>query len=91
MTISVREHPRARRGVRRSRAAAGLADWLGIEDAAGFVSRVTTGLAPVMATETPRPARWRARADELAGVVADAAIGELAACVGYRRDPATWR
>lgn len=49
-----------------------------------------TALPPVMATEPPRPGRWRARAEELAPVLRDRATLELAERLGYEPRPETW-
>jgi hypothetical protein len=49
-----------------------------------------TALPPVMATEPPRPGRWRARAEELDPVLRDRATLELAGRLGYEPDPEGW-
>jgi hypothetical protein len=43
-----------------------------------------------MATEPPRPGRWRGRAGELAPVLQDRATLELAERLGYEPRPDGW-
>jgi hypothetical protein len=64
-----------------------LADWLGIDP-----SPLVAGeeLPVVMATRPPRPARWRANADVLAGVLGDREVLRWAHELGYGSDPDGW-
>ncbi len=74
----------------RERVGRELGDWLGIGDVDGFTDRVRRGLAPVMATAPPAPGRWRRREADLAGVVADRRVLDVAETLGYPRDPDAW-
>jgi hypothetical protein len=67
-----------------------LGTWLGLPDVPRFAGGVVRGLAPVMATAPPRPGRWRSREGELAPVLADPALRDLARRLGYPDDPAGW-
>jgi len=71
---------------RRAATAHRLAAWLGVPNDE-LQPLVVGGLDPIMATAPPRPGRWRARADELSGVLADARTLALAERLGYARDP----
>ncbi len=74
---------------RRGPAVAALADFLGLPDAAAR-ALADAALPPVMATAPPRPARWRARAEELEDVLRDPATLDLAERLGYERRPEAW-
>ncbi len=71
------------------RAARDLAGWLGV-DGDALAGVVRAGVPPVMATAPPGPGRWRRRTAELAPVLDDPAVRELAARLDYSRDPEEW-
>ncbi len=66
-----------------------LAEFLGL-DRDAVVQAVCAGAPPVVATAPPRPARWRRRADELADVLADPGVLDLAERLGVGTDPDRW-
>lgn len=74
---------------RADRAARDLAEWLGV-DGDALAAVVHAGVPPVMATAPPEPGRWRRRADDLDPVLTDPALRDLAAELGYSRDPEEW-
>jgi hypothetical protein len=74
---------------RRAPAVAAVADYLGLDPGATS-SIAEAALPPVMATEPPRPGRWRGRAGELAPVLQDRATLELAERLGYEPRPDGW-
>ncbi len=73
----------------REPAVAALAGFVGLAPAAARALAAAV-LPPVMATEAPRPARWRARGEELGSVLGDPATLELAGRLGYEPDPGGW-
>ncbi|MFA9430700.1 sulfotransferase [Egicoccus sp. AB-alg2] len=72
---------------RRAAALGALADHLGIA-AAPLVDHHR--LPVVMATEAPRPGRWRDNAAHLDPVLRDPAVRAMARRLGYGADPAGW-
>ena len=66
-----------------------IAEFLGLERDA-VVQAVCSGAPPVVSTAPPAPARWRRRADELADVLADPAVLDLADRLGVGTDPDRW-
>ncbi|HVM19659.1 MAG TPA: hypothetical protein VM307_06840 [Egibacteraceae bacterium] len=72
---------------RRWKALRGLCSWLGV-DPSPVVG--DDRLPVVMPTAAPRPRRWADNADELATVLVDKATVDVAAELGYSRDPAAW-
>ena len=75
-------------GPRRRPALAGLAAWLGVP--VGAVDTASFDLPTLMATAPPAPRRWRSRWPELAPVLADPAVLDLARRLGYSAEPADW-
>lgn len=75
---------------RRLPALESLAAWLGV-DPAPLLDAASGTLPVVMPTHEPRPGRWRRREDVLAPVLGDRATLELAAELGYSRDPSSWQ
>ncbi len=65
-----------------------LGEWLG--DVEGVSDLGQVRLPPLMATATPRPRRWKARAAALAAPLARVEVAELAERLGYG-DPSMWR
>jgi hypothetical protein len=74
---------------RADRTARDLAEWLGA-DADALAAVVHAGVPPVMATAPPTPGRWRGRGADLEPVLTDPAVRDLAAELGYSRDPEEW-
>lgn len=72
----------------RVRAFSALGEWLGDIEGVADLGRVR--LPPLMATATPRPRRWEARANALTEALARVEVAELAERLGYG-DPSTWR
>ena len=73
----------------RLRVSADLAELLGA-GAAVLDDALVAELPVVMATAPPSPARWRRRRGALGDVVEDPPVVELAASLGYDRDPSGW-
>jgi hypothetical protein len=74
---------------RRLDAFRGLCTWLGVPLEGPLLDAVIGGLPPIMSTTPPRHRRWFARAEQLAGVLADPAVRGTADRLGYD-DPNTW-
>ncbi len=73
----------------RLRLSAQLAEHLGV-GAPALDDALVAELPVVMATAPPSPARWRRRLGALDDVVGDPPVLELAASLGYDRDPSGW-
>jgi hypothetical protein len=66
-----------------------LADWLGVPYAS-MRPLAELDVGPVMATQAPKPARWRSRAPQLVGIVERADVVDMAQRLGYVSSWSTW-
>lgn len=67
----------------------GVCEWLGVPMEASFKKVLLEGLAPRMATASPRQRRWFARHRELEPILALPEVREVAEALGYH-DRETW-
>jgi hypothetical protein len=73
----------------RTTAATRLAEFIGVEPRA-LRAAVESGVPPVMATATPSPRRWGRTANDLAPALAEPAVWETAAALGYEAEERLW-
>lgn len=73
----------------RVRAAEDLGRFLGI-DPTPIRDRLLRGSAPVMATSPPAPRRWASAGNDLAPALAEPAVWDVAAALGYEAEEPLW-